>query len=239
MRSCLALRDICLAYEIPLLSGKDSMYVDGHLQGKYGETHKISALETLQFSTIAVIGDIEKCVTMECKVPGDLVYVLGVTRNELGGSEYYEHLGYVGLNVPKVIPEAFLALYGALSEAIDKELVASAHGIFRGGMAVHLAMTAMGGNLGMNVHLDRIPVEQVQRDDVLLFSESAGRFVVSIDPQNKDPFEKIFAGLPCASIGEVTNNPQLVINAIDDTVLVNIPVAKLKTAWKKPFGALI
>ncbi len=239
VRSCRALRDICLAYEIPLLSGKDSMYVDGHLQGKYGENHKISALETLQFSTIAVMGDIEKCVTMECKVPGDLVYGLGVTRNELGGSEYYEHLGYVGLNVPKVIPEAFLALYGALSEAIHEELVASAHGIYRGGMAVHLAMVAMGGNLGMNVHLDRIPAVQVERDDVLLFSESAGRFVVSIDSQNKDQFEKIFEGLPCASIGEVTKNPELVINAIDDSPLVNVPVADLKAAWKKPFGALI
>ena len=106
-------------------------------------------------------------------------------------------------------------------------------------MAVHLAMAAMGANLGMNIHLDRIPAEQVQRDDVLLFSESAGRFVVSIDPQNKEQFEKIFEGLPCASIGEVTNNPELVINAIDGTALVNIPVAKLKSAWKKPFGALI
>ncbi len=239
VRSCRALRDICLAYEIPLLSGKDSMYVDGHLPGKYGEIHKISALETLQFSTIAVVGDIEKCITMECKVPGDLVYVLGVTRNELGGSEYYEHLGYVGLNVPKVIPEAFLALYGALSEAIQKGLVASAHGIYRGGMAVHLALTAMGGNLGLNVRLDRIPAEQVQRQDVLLFSESAGRFVVSIDPQNKDVFEAIFEGLPCASIGEVTGDPQLVINASDGAALVDIPVAKLKAAWKKPFGALI
>ncbi len=102
VRSCRALRDICLAYEIPLLSGKDSMYVDGNLAGRYGETHKVSALETLQFSTISVIEDVTRCVTMDGKIAGDLVYVLGTTRNELGGSEYYEHLGYVGRNVPEV-----------------------------------------------------------------------------------------------------------------------------------------
>ncbi len=84
VRSCRALRDICLAYEIPLLSGKDSMYVDGHLPGRYGETHKVSALETLQFSTTGVIEDVNKCVTMESKMPGDLVYILGITRDELG-----------------------------------------------------------------------------------------------------------------------------------------------------------
>ena len=65
VRSCRALREICIAYGIPLLSGKDSMYVDGHLPGRYGEIHKISALETLQFSTISLIRDITKCVTMD------------------------------------------------------------------------------------------------------------------------------------------------------------------------------
>ncbi|PQP32976.1 phosphoribosylformylglycinamidine synthase, partial [Desulfobacteraceae bacterium SEEP-SAG10] len=130
VRSCQALRDICLSYEIPLLSGKDSMYVDGHLTGPYGETHKVSALETLQFSVTSVIDDIAKCVTMDSKMAGDLVYVLGITRNELGGSEYYEHLGYVGRNVPHVFPEKFADLYRALGHAVYKEQMASVHGIY-------------------------------------------------------------------------------------------------------------
>ena len=70
VRACRALRDICLAYGIPLLSGKDSMYVDGHLAGRYGETHKVSALETLQFSTIRGVPDIDRCVTMDSKMAG-------------------------------------------------------------------------------------------------------------------------------------------------------------------------
>ena len=225
--------------EIPLLSGKDSMYVDGHLTGRYGETHKVSALETLQFSAISVINDIEKCVTMDSKMSGDLIYILGTTRNELGGSEYYEHLGYVGLNVPHVLPDEFADLYRALGSAIEKELVASAHGIYRGGLGVHLAMTAMGGNLGMQVDLGLVPSDQLDRNDFILFSESAGRFIVTIDSENRKIFEKTFKGLPCTCIGTVTNGTDFIIKGFDGRQLIKIPVQELKDAWKKPFGELV
>ena len=239
VRSCRALRDICMAYEIPLLSGKDSMYVDGHLEGAYGETHKISALETLQFSAISVMEDITKCVTMDSKIPGDLVYVTGDTRNELGGSEYYEHLGYVGLNVPKVSPDLFLKQYKALCIAIKNELAASVHGIYRGGMGVHLAMVAMGGNLGMDVDVNLALSEHTSRCDVILFSESAGRFIVTVDPENRIKFEEIFKGLPCACIGKITKKPDFILKAGPGKTLVSISVENLKAAWKRPFGDLI
>lgn len=236
VRSCRALRDICLAYDIPLLSGKDSMYVDGHLPGRYGETHKISALETLQFSATSVVGDINKCITMDSKIPGDLVYILGTTHNELGSSEYYAHFGYIGLNVPKVSSDAFIGLYRALGQAIDQELVASAHGIYSGGLGVHLAMVAMGGNLGMEVDLGFVPGDSAARNDVLLFSESAGRFIVTIDPENRKHFEKIFKGFEFACIGTVTNGSNLIIKGIEGGVLVDCSVQSLKIAWKTPFG---
>jgi len=239
VRACRALRDMCRAYEIPLLSGKDSMYVDGHLAGRYGETHKVSALETLQFSTIAVIEDVAKCVTLDSKMPGDLVYVLGTTRDELGGSEYYEHFGYVGLNVPHVAVDEFVPLYRALGRCIEKELIASAHGIYRGGLGIHLAMKAMGGNLGMQVELARVPADGVNRDDVLLFSESAGRLIVTIDPENKETFEKEFTGIAWACIGSVTAEAELIIKGLDGEALVEVPVEDLKSAWKQPFGDLV
>jgi len=238
VRSCLALRDTCLAYEIPLLSGKDSMYVDGHLPGRYGQTHKVSALETLQFSSISVINDIKKCVTMDSKVSGDLVYILGITGNELGGSEYYEHLGYTGLNVPKIQPEQFKKLYKALAHAINEELVASAHGIYRGGLCVHLAMVAMGGNLGMQIDLGQVSVNDVHRNDTILFSESAGRFIVTIDPENRESFENILKGHIFACVGTVTENQDFILKGLDDKDIINIPVKDLKAAWKKTFGDL-
>jgi phosphoribosylformylglycinamidine synthase subunit PurSL len=237
VRSCQALRDICLAYEIPLLSGKDSMYVDGHLSGPYGETHKVSALETLQFSAISLVPDVAKCMTLDSKMPGDLVYVLGITRNELGGSEYYHHLGYVGLNVPKVTPSKFSPLYRALFRAIDKELVASAHGVYRGGFGVHLPMVAMGGHLGMNVDLSLIPSEGVDRIDTLLFSETPGRFIVTVAPKNQETFNKLFKGIPYACIGNVTEHTNFVIH-LQDNVVLEADIFDLKSAWKKPFESL-
>lgn len=239
VRSCKALKEMCLAYGIPLLSGKDSMYVDGHLPGRYGETHKVSALETLQFSTISVIRDVNTCVTMDSKFPGDLLYVLGTTRNELGGSEYYEHFGYVGARVPEVKAAPFKKLYNALTQAIEKELIASAHGIYRGGLGVHLAMVALGGGLGMDVDLSDLPAKDVSRSDIALFSESAGRFIVSIAPENKAAFETLFRSLPFACIGRITEKQEIAIKGVDGKKILSVPVSDLKAAWQKLFGDLI
>ncbi|MBW2430758.1 MAG: phosphoribosylformylglycinamidine synthase [Deltaproteobacteria bacterium] len=239
VRSCRALRDLCLAYEIPLLSGKDSMYVDGNLAGRYGETHKVSALETLQFSAISVVEDINRCLTMDAKIPGDLLYIVGTTRNELGGSEYYEHLGYIGCNVPQVRPDEFIPLYQNLMSAVENELVASAHGIYRGGLAVHLAMVAMGGNLGLDVDLTKIPIKRVERDDTLLFSESAGRFIVTVNPDHRAAFENIFHGTGCACVGTVTEKANLVVRGLEQETIMMAAVRDLKAVWKKTFGELI
>ncbi len=239
VRSCRALRDMCLTYKIPLLSGKDSMYVDGNLAGRYGEIHKVSALETLQFSAISVIEDVHHCLTMDAKIPGDLVYIVGTTCNELGGSVYYEHLGYIGCNVPQVRPDEFIPLYQNLTAAIKKELVASAHGVYRGGLGVHLAMVAMGGNLGLEVDLAKVPSKQIGRDDTLLFSESAGRFIVTVDPARREAFENSFKGSGWACVGAVTEQPDLVIRGLAQQTLLAVPVKDLKAAWKKTFGDLI
>jgi len=239
VRSCRALKEMCLSYRIPLLSGKDSMYVDGHLPGRFGESHKVSALPTLQFSATSVVEDVELCLTMEAKMPGDRVYLLGTTRNELGGSEYYDALGYVGLNVPTVEPAAFLPLYRALALAIRKGLAASVHGVYRGGLGIHLAMVAMGGGLGMKIRLADMPAIDAERDDVRLFSESAGRFIVTVAPDKREVFEALFAGLPCACIGTTTESGDLEIDGIDGGQILSVSVRQLKASWKKPFGELM
>ncbi len=240
VRACRALKDLCLAYGVPLLSGKDSMYVDGHLPGRYGERHKVSALESLQFSAITPVSDVARCVTPDFKVPGDKLYLLGTTRNELGASEYYEHLGYLGRNVPQVRPEAFFPLYQALSRAIEQEQIASAHGLYRGGLGVHVALCAMAGDRGASLDLSRVVTDEPLRPDSILFSESPGRFLISVAPDHQDAFEALFDGLPSACVGEVTRSPRLRIHAGKEReLLIDQAVSELKTAWKSPFGELI
>jgi phosphoribosylformylglycinamidine synthase len=238
VRANWALRDYCLGFGIPLLSGKDSMYVDGNLEGDFGERHKVSGLETLQFTGTSVIEDVQRCLTMEAKVPGDFLYVLGVTRNELAGSEYYDLYGYTGLNVPQVKLEEVLPLYQALEQSTRGEILASVHGIYRGGLGVHLALVAMAGGLGLEVELAKVPAEGVKRDDILLYSESAGRFIVTVAPEDRAEFEKRFKGLPWGCVGMVTESKKLTIRGLEGKVLFNVGLRQLKTAWKKPFGNL-
>lgn len=239
MRSCRALKDVCLAYEIPLLSGKDSMYVDGNLPGRYGITHKVSAPETMQFSAISRVSDVSGCMSMEAKQPGDLVYLAGLTRDELGGSEYYEHLGYTGLNVPQAHPEAFMPVYRALQTAIKQSLTASVRGLYRGGLGVHAALVAMGGQLGLTLDLAAVPCDSRLSDDTILFSESAGRFLVTIDPARRDAFEALFNDWPLACIGSVTPRAQLMVKGCGGAVLLRLNLETLKAAWEKPYGELI
>ncbi len=233
VRANWALRDICLAWGIPLLSGKDSMYVDGHLPGAFGERHKVSGLPTMQFTATTIVPDIFQGTSMESKIAGDRVYILGITGDELGGSEYYDLLGYVGLNVPKLNPEELRPLYRALEKAIASGVVASCHGIYRGGLAIHAALVAFGSHLGLQLDLGRVPRKDGCRDDQVLFSESCGRFLVTVSPALQQPFEALFEGLPCALVGEVTADPRLVILGTDGRTLLAEPVADLKQSWKQ------
>ncbi len=239
VRSCKALKDGCLAFGIPLLSGKDSMYVDGSLQGKYGESHKVSALPTLQFSATGIVENVDRCVTMDAKAAGDRVYMVGTTRNELGASEYYQHFGYVGRNVPAVQFEETAAACRCLFTAITKGLASSAHGIYRGGLAVHAAMVAMAGGLGLTIDLGVVPTDGAVSTAALLYSESPGRFIVTVPAENASEFEAAMSGVSIAAVGEVTERPHLTITGPGETAIVDLVVTDMKAAWKRPFGELI
>lgn len=239
VRSNWALKDFCLAYGIPLLSGKDSMYIDGNLEGPFDERRKISGLPTLLFTVSSVIDDIKNCITMDAKLPGDLIYVLGETKDELGGSEYYQMMNELGLNCPQVDVKETWPLYLALHEAILRQTLSSAHAIARGGVGVHLALVAMGGELGMDLDLNALPSSGGLSDTHKLFSESAGRFVVTVDPKNQDVFEEIFAGLPIGHIGYVSETPLFRMKGSQTQIILEEDVFELKTQWKKPFGHLV
>jgi len=236
VRACWALKDMCLAYDMPLLSGKDSMYVDGVLPGRFGETHRVSGLPTLFFTAVSVIPDLKRLVSLDFKEPGDLIYLVGATRPELGGSEFYELLGYVGLSVPQVRPQEFLPLYQALSRALEEEILASCHGLYRGGLGVHLALCSLAAGLGVEVDLGELALDLPNH--VALYSESAGRFLVSVAPAHRPLVEEIFQGLPCQLLGEVRSDRSFEIKRQGRTLL-NADLDELKEAWTRRFGGLM
>ncbi|MGE5838370.1 MAG: AIR synthase-related protein [Deltaproteobacteria bacterium] len=239
VRSCWALRDYCLRFKIPLLSGKDSMYIDGNLEGPYGERRKVSGKPALLFTVSSVVQDVKTCVTLDAKFPGDLVYVLGVTENELGGSEYYQLMEKTGLHVPKVDVSLVWPMYLALHRAIQQGLVSSAHAVSRGGLAVHLALVAMAGELGMDLHIGKAPSRPGLSSVQLLYSESAGRFVVTVNQKRKAAFEKLFESMPVACIGDVTETPRFKVKRGIGELIIDEDVSDLKKSWNSRFGMLI
>ena len=225
VRTCEALYDVCTAYDIPLISGKDSMKNDY----KIGDT-KISIPPTVLFTAAAIIEDSDKVVSMDVKKPGDLVYVLGETKNELGGSEYLALRKQLGANVPTVDPARARVLYEKLSSAIREGLVASCHDCSDGGLAVALAESAFAGGYGMRLDLASIGIES---NVVALFSESQSRFVATVPPEKSDRFETALDGCPMTRLGVVTPDPLLEV-ACRNGASIQAPLAELKEAWQRP-----
>jgi phosphoribosylformylglycinamidine synthase len=228
VRSNQALYDYCVAYGLPLISGKDSMKND-YGRGK----DKISVPPTLLFTVIGKLDDCEKAVTMDAKAVGDLVYVLGKTRDELGASEYYRIVGVTGANVPKVDAASALALYGRLHAAIAQGLVRSAHDCSDGGLFVALAEVGMAGRLGMRIDLAALPAEGSLTPVAKLFSESQSRFVVTVRPAERAAFEAALAGSDFARLGSVTETPSLEI-ADGSAHLLSAPLDAMFERWRRP-----
>ena len=227
VRANMALYDYTKAYGVPCISGKDSMKNDYQIGGR-----KISIPPTLLFSTVGKIDDSRKAVTMDAKKSGDRVYVLGLTKDELGGSEYYASLGFIGNNVPKVDSDAAKKLYTSVEKAILEGTVASCHDCSDGGLGVAMAESAFSGGFGMSIELDKVPVDTVERADKVLFSESQSRFVVTVSPGKVENFEKIMDGNVFADIGTVTEDKEFIVTE-NESVVLNVGIDELKDAWQK------
>jgi phosphoribosylformylglycinamidine synthase II len=231
VRANQALYDICVAYGLPLISGKDSMKND------YGRgATKISVPPTLMVTVVGPIPDARKTATIDFKRAGDFVYVLGTTKEELGGSEYFAMLGAVGTAVPVTDFAANLALYQRLFAAIQAGLARSVHDCSDGGLWVALAESALGGRLGVDVDMALDPVAPIElelSDAGLLFGESQGRFVVSVAPDKAAAFEKIMAGSACARVGTVTADDALRVRRGTRT-LIDTTIEEAFAAWRKP-----
>lgn len=229
VRANKALYDYCVAFGVPLVSGKDSMKNDYQI----GDT-KISIPPTVLFSVIGKTEDIRKGVTMDVKRPGDLVYLLGVTHNELGASEYYDMLGHLGANVPKVDAATALQRYRTLNCAQEQGLIASCHDLSDGGLAVALAEKAFAGGYGIHADLRKVKREKGIREDALLFSESQSRLLVTVRPAQQEAFESLFEGQDVSLLGEVTEDQELRIVGLQGEVLIRSTIDDLKEAWQSP-----
>jgi phosphoribosylformylglycinamidine synthase len=231
VRANKALYDFTTAFGVPCISGKDSMKNDYLI----GNT-KISIPPTVLFSVMGKIDDVRKAVTMDAKGTGHLVYVLGLTLNELGGSEYYAMKGYIGNTIPTVDASRAVDLYRSLNAATEKGLISSCHDCSDGGLGVALTETAFAGELGMEIDLGRVPATDVVRNDLLLFSETQSRFVVTVSPDKREAFERVFKGRVYGLLGEVTSSKIFRVIGLGGEEIIRADIRGLKASWKRPLG---
>jgi phosphoribosylformylglycinamidine synthase len=225
--------DAALHYGTPFISGKDSL--NNEYLGADGQRHAIPP--TLLISAIGLIEAVTRAVTMDLKAAGNIIYLLGETRPEFGGS----HLGVIGYpssaqgnsipgnrsQVVPALPANAPALYRLLHTAMSAGLVRACHDLSEGGLAVAAAEMCIGGRLGMALTL-------ATEDAVTaLFSESNGRLLAEVEPAHCAEFERLLAGQPVTRVGMVTGGPRLTIS---DTTqrLISLSVAQLGDAWQPP-----
>jgi len=235
--------DAAIGFGTPFISGKDSLNNEYHADGE-----RLPVIPTLLISAVGVIDDAAQTIDMSLKQPGDLLYQIGITRNELAGSHYAEIIGmtepFPATEVPHVNLTTAPITMKTLGSAIRKGLVQACHDLSEGGLAIAAAEMSLAGLLGMTIDVQQIPHETMtlgegttlsnEFNTILLFSESASRFLVEVSPAHRHTFEAHMRanGLQdIACIGVVNESQRLLVQNADQ-LLIDLPVTELQSAWK-------
>lgn len=231
--------DYAVAFGTPYVSGKDSMFNDFKGFDDDGAV-SISIPPTLLITAFGVVGDVRRTISADFKQPGDSIYVLGETHAELAGSEYATMMlekgekSFVSMRVPTVVAAKNKKLYIAFSRASAKGIIASATGIGRGGIAGALVKASLAGKLGVLVSLKDLPGDAQELTEKI-FSESQGRFLVSVAPKNEKQFERYMQGTVYKKIGTVQKKEEMRITGTSAAESVVLSLAALYTAYRATF----
>ena len=251
VRSALACYDVAVGFGTPFVSGKDSLNNEFR---PVGAEEPISIPPSLLISAMGQMPDAASAVSMDLKEAGNSLYLVGETKNELGGSHFALVRSLKGGKSPSVdIPRARRTFY-AVYQAIREGLVRAAHDLSEGGLAAAAAEMAFAGNLGAELWAEHVSVDFVPgdreklaavpgvtaenaADPVRLFSESNSRFLIEVPAENASEFEAILAEaeVPHAQVGKVTASDRLVIVGADGKKLIDRPLRQLKAVWQKAF----
>ncbi|MGR3318860.1 MAG: AIR synthase-related protein, partial [Candidatus Anammoxibacter sp.] len=234
VRAAQACHDYSKEYGTPFISGKDSLYNEFD-----NGFESISIPPTLLISAIAIMPDITKAVSMDAKESGNLIYIVGETKAELGGSHYYLIHGYIGNSVPQVDANAGKKIMNCLSKASDYGLIRSCHDCSEGGFAVAAAEMCFAGGLGMDLNIANIPTDnETEPDGTILFSESNSRFIVEISPENRDKFENTLKHVPFGLVGNVQDNDRFIVKNKTHSTIISENIYDLKECWQRPLKTI-
>jgi phosphoribosylformylglycinamidine synthase len=198
----------------------------------YNETSKGPALPTPTVMGVGIVEDIRLSITSDFKEAGDPVYVVGKTKNEMGGSALYRRFGGKGGTVPNVDLRAMAGSMASLKRCMDRGLIKACHDPSDGGLAVALAEMCIGGDTGLVGDFSRIGRLPAT---VRLFSESNSRWIVEVDGEREREWLRSFKG-SAAKIGQVDGRS---LRIVDSSCLIDLDVEEIKRTWSEPFWRLL
>jgi len=214
--------EACLALGTPVVSGNVSFY---------NETEGRAILPTPTIGMIGLLDDVEKHVSIGFRNAGDVVALLGATRDELGGSEFLRTIrGRDEGPCPELDLDAEKRLIELLVDAARRSLLASAHDVSDGGFAVALCESAFRGELGA-----RVSIAGDLRASSALFGESTGRVLVSFASEKSAALQELArsAGVPFAILGSVGGGSVRIEQG--GRARIDAPLDTLKALWSTAF----
>lgn len=218
--------EACRVLDTPVIGGNVSLY---------NENAKGAIYPTPVVGMVGLVHDTDHITTQGFKSAGDVVFLLGETKAELGGSEFQAVVhGVVEGRPPQLDLEVEKKLLSSVLEAIQGGLVRSAHDLSEGGLAVALAESCISGGVGAKVN-----ITSELRPDFTLFSESQSRILLSASPEQAEALEKLLAerGVPAARIGVVEGSELNV--AVNGTEVLSKPVEQLRRVWEDVIPCLM
>ena len=222
VESCQGLTEACLALDTPVVSGNVSLY---------NETSGESIYPTPGIGMVGLLKDIKQRIDIAFKDDGDVIVLLGQTKDELGGSEYVKQmLGKICGPCPDLDLAAEKKLWTLLLQLRDAGFIKSAHDLSDGGLAVSLMESAFAGDTGFKVEW-----QSELRADHFIFSESQSRILVTLAKKSIPealPSLKV-AGVPFSVIGYVKKD--VAVATHNGKVLFEASLADFKTAWEQGF----
>ncbi len=220
---------IAKALSLPFMSGNVSFY---------NEAVNSAVPPTPEIMGIGLIEDIRKSVTVPFKRENELIYIVGKeTTEEFGGSEYYHVLDNPGGSIPQTDIDLLKRCMNGMLDAIDNGLISACHDVSEGGTAVCITEMAVGNRIGAEINLENIPGSD--REDVLLFSETVTRWIVSVPKNQQKQFEKTLSAAcsPFSLIGETKGNH--VCFKKDGKTLINEDIEELYTLWENGVSSIM
>ncbi|MGN7471491.1 phosphoribosylformylglycinamidine synthase subunit PurL [Brevibacillus sp. SAFN-007a] len=225
-KACEGMSEACVALDAPVIGGNVSFY---------NERSGDAIYPTPTVGMVGLVTDVDHITTQDFKNEGDAIILLGETFAELGGSEYQKLVtGSISGRPPQIDLNKEAAVQKLALTAIRKGLVHSAHDLSEGGLGVALAESCFGKGIGAQVELS-----SELRNDVLLFSESQSRILLSASPEQAEAILALAGehGVPAEKIGTIGGD-RLVVN-VNGTEAINASIQEVKAAWKDAIPCLI